>query len=202
MHKNTQPLRSADVAPLHAHALGNLRFIRASIEAAGSMAIPGMVGIALGSIGLSAALLAAVPDMQSYWLQIWLAAAFVALMVGSALMTQQARKSHALYRGPARKFVLCLLPGLLSGAVLTLVLWRHELMYLLPGIWLLLYGASLIAASTLTLSLVGVMGVLLMLLGAVAFGLSLPWQNLLLGVGFGGLHLIFGALIGRQNRDG
>ena len=201
LSKNTQRLRHADITPLHAHALGNLRFIRASIEAAGSLAIPGIAGHSMGAVGLAAALLAAMPDLRSYWLLIWLSAAVVALVVGSALLVHQARKAHALYRGPARKFVRCLFPGLFAGAALTAVLWRQGLAHLLPGVWLLLYGVALLAASTMTTTLVALMGALFMLIGLAAFGLPFVWQNALLGLSFGGLHVVFGVLIGRKSRD-
>lgn len=194
--------RSEEVAPLHAHALGHLKFIRASMEAAGSLAVPGAAGGAMGFIGLAAAVLAAVPQLQIHWLQIWLIAAVVAFGAGAGVMAKQAEVNRfTLYRGPVRKFLLCLCPGLVCGALLTAVLWQRDLMELLPGTWLLLYGASLLAASAMTTVLVGLMGGLLMLLGVAAFTLPLAWQNILLGVGFGGLHLVFGALIARRNHD-
>lgn len=198
---NNQGTQSEEVAPLHTHALGQLKFIRASMEAAGSLAVPGLAGSAMGLVGLSAALLAAVPELQNRWLQIWLVAAIVAAGSGAGLMAKQAEVNRfTLYRGPVRKFALCLCPGLICGATLTVVLWQRDLLSLLPGAWLLLYGVSLLAASTLTRALVGIMGGLFMLLGVFSFVLPLSWQNVLLGIGFGGLHLVFGALIARKNR--
>lgn len=195
-----QPNSPENVARLHAHAVGHLKFIRASMEAAGSLAVPGIAGSAMGVVGLLAALIVAVPELRDHWLYIWLIAAVVACTAGAALMATQAElKRFTLYRGPVRKFIFCLCPGLVCGAALTTVLWQRDLTQLLPGIWLLLYGAALLAASTLTASFVAVMGSLFMLLGFAAFALPFAWQNVLLGAGFGGLHLVFGAWAARRN---
>lgn len=201
---NTRNARSRspaeEITPLHAHALGNLKFIRSSMEAAGSLAVPGIAGSVMGLVGLVAALLVAIPELQSYWLGIWLIAAVLAFSVGAALLVRQARITRfALYRGPVRKFVLCLGPGLLCGVVLTAMLWQHALVQLLPSVWLLIYGAALLAASTTTTALVGLLGCVFMLFGIAAALLPFSWQNVVLGAGFGGLHLVFGVLIARQS---
>jgi hypothetical protein len=186
---------------LDMHALGTLKYIRASIDAAGVLGVPGSAGIAMGSVGLLAALLAADPALAPYWLAIWLAAGLVALACGSALMVHQAVRSEtALYRGPARKFLLCLAPSLFAGAVITFALWRGHEAQMLPGVWLLLYGCGVAAASTMTVRAVGAMGGLFLLLGVAALLLPVRYCDLFLGAGFGGLHLAFGIVIGRAKR--
>ena len=69
---------------LDAHALGTLRYIRASIDAARLLAVPGSAGVAMGSVGLIAAVLAAQPVLASRWLDIWLGAGMAAFLCGSA----------------------------------------------------------------------------------------------------------------------
>lgn len=187
---------------LDTHALGTLKYIRASIDAAGVLGVPGSAGIAMGSVGLLAALLAADSPLARHWLAIWLAAGLAALLCGSALMIHQAvRSGTALYRGPARKFLLCLAPSLIVGAVITFALWRAQAVDLLPGVWLLLYGCGVTAASTMTVRPVGVMGGLFLLLGVAALALPSDYSDLFLGAGFGGLHLAFGIVIGRGKRE-
>jgi hypothetical protein len=187
---------------LDAHALGTLRYIRASIDAAGVLAVPGSAGIAMGAVGLLAAVLAAQPTFAAHWLDIWLAAAIAAFLSGSALMIHQAlRAGSTLYRGPARRFVLCLCPPLLAGAVITLSLWRHQAADMIPGVWLMLYGCGVAAASTQTTRLLGVMGGLFAGLGVAALALPVDFGNFFLGAGFGGLHLTFGILIGWKRRE-
>jgi hypothetical protein len=190
--------------PIESRALGTLSYIRASIDAASSLAVPGLAGIVMGAIGAAAALLTYVPVIGNYWLSVWLGAACMAFVLGGALVARQvSQRGGSLISGPFRKFLMCLCPGLLAGAVLTLVLSLAEMQRLIPGTWLLLYGCAVIAASTATnsksLPVVASMGVVFGVLGGIAFALPPSAHTLLLGAGFGGLHLIAGILIGRIN---
>jgi hypothetical protein len=158
-----------------------------------------MAGIVMGSIGLVAAICASI--LPAYWLTIWLVAGGIAFLVGGALMAREAAQSgHARYLGPVRKFLLCLCPALLAGAVLTFVLWRSGILHLIPGTWLLLYGCAVLSASTVTIAstmrLICIMGALFVASGCLTFALPQA-NNLLLGFGFGALHIAFGHLVGR-----
>ena len=70
---------------------------------------------------------------------------------------------------------------------------------LLPGVWLLLYGAGLVAAGAWSVRTVPVIGAAFMALGTAALLLPAGWGNWLLIAGFGGLHLAFGIIVGRQH---
>jgi hypothetical protein len=193
--------RSNTVA-LDSHALGTLQYIRASIDAAGLLAVPGSAGIAMGAVGTMTAVLVSFEPLAAHWLQIWLLAGLVAIAFGTALMFHQVvSRGTALYRGPLRKFLMCLCPPLLVGAVLTWQLWLHAQTALIPGVWLLMYGCAVMAASTLTRRALAVMGALLAGLGIIALQVPVNYQNAVLGVGFGGLHLLFGILIGGLTRE-
>lgn len=188
--------------PIESRALGTLAYIRASIESSGSMAVPGAAGFVMGIIGIVASIVASLPRWAHLWLEIWLIAAAVALVVGGAMMAREtAQSGHARYLGPVRRFLMCLCPALLAGAVLTYVLWRSAATALIPGVWLLLYGCAVLSASTVTvhrtMRLICFMGVLFMLLGILAFAAPTGFHTLILGLGFGGLHTIFGILIGQ-----
>jgi len=190
--------------PIESRALGTLSYIRSSIDAAGSLAVPGASGIVMGTIGMIAAAFASLPSLNARWLEIWMAAAVVAFLFGGALVARQVtQRGRSLISGPIRKFMLCLGPSLLAGAVLTFVLWRADMERLVPGMWLLLYGCAVIACSTVTNSLsqklIASMGAMFVLLGVAAFAAPPALQTAILGVGFGVLHLVFGMLIGRQN---
>jgi hypothetical protein len=196
------PVESRAAVPIESRALGTLAFIRASIESSSSMDVPGMAGIVMGVIGLFAALVVSFPRWASHWLGVWLVAAVVALLLGGALVARQiAHRGDTLYLGPTRKFLLCLCPALLAGAVLTYVLWSAGLLAPIPGMWLLLYGCAMLSASTVTIAevarLIAVMGVLFVALGSAAFALPATMHTPLLGLGFGALHIVFGMLIGR-----
>jgi hypothetical protein len=190
--------------PIESRALGTLSYIRASMDAASSLAVPGLAGIVMGAIGAAAALLTYVPAIGNHWLAVWLVAACLAFLLGGALVARQvSQRGGSLISGPFKKFLMCLCPTLLAGAVMTLVLSHGDMQHLIPGTWLLLYGCAVIAASTATnsksLRIVASMGALFVLLGSAAFLLPAPTHRLLLGAGFGGLHLISGILIGRIN---
>jgi hypothetical protein len=190
--------------PIESRALGTLSYIRASIDAAGSLAVPGAAGIVMGSIGTTAAVLVSLPAFGAYWLDIWMLAAIVAYLLGGALVLRQAtRRGLSLTSSPIRKFMLCLSPPLFAGAVLTFTLSHAGIERLIPGMWLLLYGCAVLSASTVTstlnLRLIGSMGGMFAALGLVALGAPSASHTLILGCGFGLLHLIFGILIGHMN---
>lgn len=185
---------------IDSHAVSTLRYIRASMEAATSLAVPGSAGYAMGTVGIVAAVLASNSSLESHWLPIWLVAAVVAASVGTVLVFRPASlRILTATSSPARKFALCLVPAPFGGAVMTAVLWANGLLAALPGTWLLFYGCGLIAASVATNARIAVMGALFVALGLIAFATPAPMHSWLLGLGFGGLHVLFGFLIGRSS---
>ena len=197
-------MQSNRPVPIESRALGTLSYIRASIDAASSLAVPGLAGIVMGIIGTAAAVLTYFPPLHSYWLETWFSAAGLGFVLGGALLARQAtQRGGTLLSGPFRKLLLCLLPALFAGAALTAMLLLTFRIELVSGTWLMLYGSAVISASTVTnarsLPIVASMGALFMALGVAAFILPTSTHTILLGVGFGGLHLISGIVIGRIN---
>ena len=189
-------------AAIESRALGTLDYIRASIESSSSLDVPGMAGIVTGSIGVLAAIVVSLPRWAPHWLAIWLAAAAVAFVLGGTLVARQiTSRGRTRYLGPARKFLLCLCPSLVAGAVLTVVFATSGMTGFIPGTWLLLYGCAVLSASTVTAAgiarLICIMGALFIALGSMAFALPAAAHTALLGLGFGALHILFGILIGR-----
>jgi hypothetical protein len=84
---------------------------------------------------------------------------------------------------------------MLTGAVLTQVLFRVGLPGLLPGVWLLLYGTAVVSGGAASVRVVPAMGACFMAAGALALYLPAASGDVLLAAGFGGLHIVFGALI-------
>jgi len=193
--------RASDAPALHARAMADLRFIRETMESASAFSTFSGLGLALiGGIATVAGLIARGAPTRPRWLLAWIAAAAVSAVAGGV---STAWKTHALAQplipGPSRKFALSLAPALLAGLLLTAVLARTGLFDLLPGIWLLLYGAGLVAAGAWSVRVVPVIGIGFMALGTAALLLPAAWGNWLLIAGFGGLHLAFGLVVGRRH---
>jgi hypothetical protein len=183
---------------LDSHATATLRYIRSSMEGAVLLAVPGSAGIVLGTMGLIATALCFVPTLRAYWVAIWLIAALLGAVVGSILLVRESSlRELRLVGTPLRKFALSLSPSLGAGLVMTAVHWFGGNLHAIPGTWLLLYGCALVAASAATTRIIAALGALFILFGLAALLLSDDFQILVLGAGFGGLHIVFGLLIGR-----
>lgn len=184
---------------IHIRAVENLSYIRETIDSARSFtSVSGKGGVAMGITALLAAILAATPTLKPYWLSVWLAAAVLALFFGASFTLLKARREGLILNSPvARRFFLSLTPPLLAGAVLTLVLYRAGAHDIIPGVWLLLYGAGVITGGAFSVRAVGLMGSCFMVLGIAAFLLPVGWNNALLAAGFGGLHIVFGFIVAR-----
>ena len=96
------------------------------------------------------------------------------------------------------KLLILLVTPLMAAALLTVVLYRANLVGLLPGIWLLLYGVGVVAAGTFSVKVVPAMGICFILLGTIALFGPAGWGSWLLAAGFGGLHVVFGMIIARR----
>jgi hypothetical protein len=194
------PARSEPIA-LGDRARDDLRFIRQTMERGPAFtAVPGWGGVAMGISALAAATLAAGQPTPERWLLVWLAEAAVAVGIGVWAMSRKARKADLpLLSGAGRRFFLSFLPPALAGAVLTGALVRSGDLSLIPGVWLLLYGAAVVTGGTFSVRVVPLMGLCFMVLGGIALVSEPSWGDPLLAAGFGGLHLIFGLYIARKH---
>jgi hypothetical protein len=199
---SVQPIRAGHPEPvsLQSHAMDNLKFIRETMERAGSFtAVPGWGGFAMGVSALVASLIAARQSTREAWLVTWLLEGIFAIALGALAMTRKANRAQVpLMSAPARKFILSFAPPLLVGALLTLTLYRAGLTGAIPGTWLLLYGTGVVTGGAFSVRVVPVMGLCFMFLGAVALFCPLSWGAAFLAAGFGGLHLVFGTIIARR----
>jgi predicted phage tail protein len=195
-------MQSANAVRIDSHAVATLRYIRASMDAAASVAVPGSAGIAMGSIGVLATVVSSTPGLREYWIVVWLLAAAIGGGVGFVLMTRPASlRGLSLYGTPLRKFALGLFPALIGGAVMTAVHWSNGNAHAIPGTWLLFYGCALISASVSATRMIAFMGASFVALGLAALLAPDRLEMLLLGAGFGGLHVLFGVLIGRKGHE-
>ena len=187
-------------AHLHDRAMDNLRFIREAMERASSFtAVPGWGQVAIGLTALGASWLAATRANSRAWLLTWLAEAALSLVIAGCAMYRKARAAQTpLLSQPGRKLAVNFSPPIFVGALLTVVLYRAELSHLLPGVWLLLYGAGVVTGGAFSVRPVPFMGLCFMALGVVALFGPQAWGDFLLAAGFGGLHVVFGWHIARR----
>jgi hypothetical protein len=183
------------------HAEQNLQFIRRTMERSATFtAVPGVGGMGMGVVGLAAAVLAANQRSAERWLIVWLLAAAVAISIGVASMLRKAVRLGAPLAGAvARRFAVSLAAPLVAGAALTWGVWMHDDRTLLPAVWLLLYGTGVLVGGVFSVAAVRLLGAAFMALGVAALATPPAWGDGWLGIGFGGLQIVFGLYIARRH---
>ena len=195
------PASAPEPPALSDRAIDNLRFIRETMERAGSFtAISGWGIVGVGAVALGAAAVAASRPSRGWWLTIWLGTAVICLALSWGATARKARLSGSpLVTGPAEKLALAFSPSMVVGLLLTVALVGEGRWALLPGVWMLLYGTGVVAGGAFSVRTVPVMGFCFMVVGAAALFLPPDWGNWLMALGFGVLHVVFGTLIARRH---
>ncbi|MDQ6651427.1 MAG: hypothetical protein M3Y84_01650 [Acidobacteriota bacterium] len=185
---------------LHARAMDNLQYIRETMERATAFTgISGWGQVAIGITALITSFIAARQKPFKNWLAIWLAEAVVALLIAGWSIDRKARAvKMPLLSGPGRKVAFSLSPPIFAGGLLTMVLYRAGLTGAIPGLWLLLYGTGVVTGGMFSVSVVPIMGLCFMVLGAAAFLAPPGFADWFMAAGFGGLHIVFGVIIARR----
>jgi hypothetical protein len=181
-------------------AADNLRFIRDTMERAASFtAVPGWGGVAIGLTAVGAGVWSVGQQPREQFF-IWLGEAIFAILIAYIALRLKSRQlALSLQSRAARRALLSFMPPLLAGAVLSVILYQLNVFSVLPGLWLLLYGASVVTGGAFSVRIVPVMGLCFMILGAMALLAPVSWGNAFLISGFGGLHVAFGAVIARRH---
>ena len=115
----------------------------------------------------------------------------------SATARKARRAGLPLASGSGRRLTLAVAPAFGACAPLTVALAAGRF-DLLPGLWLLLYGSDVVAGGAVSVPVVPLMGGSAMLLGTAALATPPAWGDAWMALGFGGLHLGFGAVIARR----
>ena len=185
---------------LHDRAMDNLRYIRETMELATAFTgISGWGEIAIGVTALIASVIAAQQPTFNSWLAVWIAEGLISLLIAGWSMDRKTRAiDMPLGSGPGRKAVFSLTPPMIAGGLLTIMLVQAGLTNAIPGVWLLLYGTGVITGGMYSVKVVPIMGICLMALGALALFSPPAFANWFMAAGFGGLHLVFGAIIVRK----
>ncbi len=198
---NLTPFRKpgAEVHDLRDHALDHLSYIRKTMEGAGEFtAVPGWGLVAVGLSALVSAVFAH-GLKGSEWLNVWLVEAVIAGLIAGWSIDRKSRRAEQLwFVGPGRRALLCFTPTVAVAAILTVWFVSMDIYAPLPGVWLSLYGAALLAAGTYSVRPVPVSGAVFMLLGLVTLFLPAGMARAAMIFGFGGVHVLFGLWIARR----
>jgi hypothetical protein len=186
----------------------NLLYIRKTLEAAGQLtAVPGKGLMAAGFISIAGAvvnLYTGAPWIagphQRMALATWGIVLCVSLVVVSFGIYRKSREMRTPIQTPLlRKLLWSLCPALFVGGLLTSLAAQTGNLDWLPVIWLGCYGAAVANGGQVSVTPVRYMGVCFLLAaGGAAIsprGAGLAW----LALGFGWLHLVYGAYIARRH---
>jgi hypothetical protein len=189
-----------DVRDVRSYAAENLRYIRTALESAGAFtAVSGWGQTIVGATAIGAAAVASRQPTREHWLLTWLAEALIAVTIAGIAMVEKARrKGLPLFAGASRRFWAGFTAPLFAGALLTAALYARALYDLMPGVWLLLFGAAVVGGGAVSVPIVRAMGACFVLLGAIALYFR-GAPDLLLAAGFGGLLIGFGVPIARKH---
>lgn len=193
--------RPSNPPEMQARAMDNLRFIRETMEAAGTFtAVSGWGQVVIGLTAIAAALLAHVQRDPVAWVLVWTAEAILAGLISVWFMYNKARSaSLPLLTGSARKLLFSFTPVFVAGMVTTVAFLMRDMSALLPGVWMLLYGSGVVAAGAFSVRIVPVMGAAFIVIGGASLFTPVAWNTAMMILGFGILHIAFGVLIARRH---
>lgn len=96
---------------------------------------------------------------------------------------------------PARQIARALVPALVMALALTVREFARGHHLGLPGVWMLCYGTGALATTTYAPPVVAPLGIGFMAMGLVTLWLGPGWANVMMGLTFGGGHLILAATL-------
>jgi hypothetical protein len=181
-------------------AFDNLRYIRETMERSSAFtAIPGYGGALMGVTAIVAAVIAQNQTTMRGWLITWLLEAGLAMSLGIFAMWQKAKNAgDSLTSAPARKVAYGFAPPIVAGVILTALCYLNGLFSMLPAIWLTLYGTAVVTGGAYSVRIVPVVGWIFVFLGLLTVFLPVALGNVMMGVGFGVLHVVFGIIVARR----
>jgi hypothetical protein len=182
-------------------AMDNLRFIRETMErSAVFTSVPGYGGALMGATAIGAAIIAHNQPSIRDWLIVWLVEAILAFSIGLFALWQKAKNSgESLVSVPAKKFATAFAPPIVAGIILTALFYYRGFFEFLPCVWLTLYGTAVVTGGAYSVRIVPIVGWIFVALGAVAAFAPTNAGNLLMALGFGASHIVFGLIVARRH---
>ena len=189
----------------------NLLYIRQTLEAASQLtAVPGRALMATGFLALACSAVNAfvigapwnTTDDPRVPLTTWGIVLCLSLTIVLWGIYRKSRQMCVPLHPPlVRKLLWSLCPALFVGAVFTGLAIKTDSLNWLPALWLGCYGAAVTNSGQVSVPPVRYMG-LCFLLAAAGSAVSSPETGLAwIALGFGWLHIVFGAYIARRHNE-
>ncbi len=193
-----------------AQALAQLETIRTLMErAALYRRALGPISFAVGTVGTAAAALGISLGWNgsAAFAGLWLGAATAAVTLAFFIVRRQAvRDGETFWSPPTRRIATALLPPLVAGAAITVPFlldqdWARRVSWLLPALWMILYGCALHASGFFMQRGIRLLGWAYVIAG---MGDLLWWScplnqfpstlqsHVVMGLGFGAGHIAYG----------
>ena len=200
------------LAPLE-EARENLRVIRQTMERSTKYStLSGLSGVLIGltaivSVVVTSRVLdgrlhahqsaqAVYPELGLLWL------IELALAVGIEFACNKRRARHIGKRvaSPLGAHILvAALPSFVAALALTAFFALHGLAPFVWGIWMLTYGLAICAVGLFSVRPVSYLGAAFVLAGAVTLLLPVQYSLLMMGLTFGGFHIVYGVLMAKRH---
>ena len=139
------------------------------------------------------------PELYSEFLTFLFIDAIIVLIVavlGAAALTiwKSTKRGLSVWDYTTKRFIISLLVPLLSGGIIVFVLANHGYLEMVRALTLVFYGLALFNAGRYSLIEIRYLGLFEIVLGLFA---AVFWQYsaIMWGLGFGVLHIIYGAMM-------
>jgi hypothetical protein len=115
-------------------------------------------------------------------------------MAGDILFTKRkaSRIGKRFFDRPMRRVLIALAPAFACGLAITIHFYGTDNVHALPAYWMLFYGLALVSASTISLRELFVLGAAFVAAGILTMFAADGSPFLMMGVSFGGFHLVYG----------
>lgn len=130
---------------------------------------------------------------------LWIGAMAVAVGVEFACNKRRAaRVGKRVVSRLGAHIILAALPAFVTGGILTLFFYEHNLIFQIWGAWMLCYGLAICAVGLFSIRPVSVLGGAFVLSGALTLLLPVPFHFFMMALAFGGYHIIYGVMMARK----
>jgi len=190
----------------------NLRVIRQTMERSTRYTtLSGWSGVLIGIMAIACVFMtrAQVESLQVQHLGLrsgilgiavlWMSALVAAVAIDFGCNKWRAARvgKHVVSRLGAH-IILAALPAFVTGAVLTIFLFENNLIFPIWGAWMLCYGLAICAVGLFSIKPVSFLGAAFVVSGAVTLLLPMPYHYFMMGLTFGGYHIVYGLLMARK----